>query len=188
MLGIFAVIIELASYSIYFIGIYQGKTKPHAFSWFVWGVLTLVGFAAVLTTDGGSVSWILGINALVNFIIAGIGFWQKNVQYDAYDWAALLGSFLGVFFWWLTSNPLYAVILVSISDAVAVVPTFRKAYRLPFEENSTSFVVGILYYILAILALTSFNFTTILYPIAIIVVDASLITMIYIRRSKTHVS
>jgi hypothetical protein len=183
-LGYLAIVIEIISYAIYFWGIWKGKTKPHAFTWLVWGTLNVVGFAAVLTSGGETVAWVLGINALANLAISAIGFWQRNVHYDKYDWLALMGGFLGIFLWWLADNPLYAVILVSISDVIALVPTFRKAYRLPFEENITSFVVGIPYYVLAIIALASFTFTNILYPAAIIAVDGSLVAIIYIRRKK----
>lgn len=180
-----AILIQLISYSIYFVGIYNGKTKPHAFTWLVWGTLNIVGFSAVLASSGyNSVVAILVINALANLTISGIGFWQRNVQYDKYDWLALFGGFLGIFLWWLTDNPLYAVILISISDMVALVPTFRKAYRLPFEENITSFAVGIPYYVLAIIALNTFSLTTLMYPVAIILLDSSLVALIHIRRKK----
>jgi hypothetical protein len=187
LLGILAVVIELVSYTIYFIGIYTGKTKPHAFTWLVWGALNVVGFAAAVSAGGDSVAWILGINALANLTISGIGFWQRNVQYDTYDWLALVGAFVGIFLWWFTKNPLYAVILISISDIIALIPTFRKAYRLPFEENILSFTVGIPYYLLAIFALTSFTTTTILYPLSIILIDCSLVALIYIRRKQLKI-
>ncbi len=188
LLGALAIGIELISYLIYFIGIYQGKTKPHAFTWLVWGVLNTVGFAAVLTSGGEAVAWILGINAVTNFTIAGIGFWQRNIEYDTYDWLALAGAFAGIFLWWFTKNAVYAVILISLSDSVGLLPTFRKAYKKPYDENGTSFTIGIFYYILAIFALTSFSVTTVLYPTAIIVVDVSLIILIYLRRRKLKIS
>jgi hypothetical protein len=76
------------------------------------------------------------------------------------------------------------VILVSLSDGISFIPTFRKAYRLPFEENATSFAVGILYYICAVFALSSFTLTAALYPIVIIVIDGALVLFICIRRKK----
>lgn len=184
ILGIAAVGIEILAYGIYFWSIYKGDTKPHAFTWFVWGVLGAVSFAAVLVSGGEAGAWVLGVNALFGFIIAGIGVYQKHVEYDLLDWLALLGALLGIYLWWLTSNALYAVILVSISDALAFGMTMRKAYRSPFQENASSYGVGIIYYILSIFALGSLTLTTFLYPLVIIILDLVLVGIIVVRRKS----
>lgn len=183
-LGYLAVAIAILSYLLYFLGIAKGKTKPHAFTWLVWGVLNIVAFAAVLVAGGRAGAWVLGINALACLTVSGIGFYQRHVEYDVYDWLALVGALVGVYLWWLTSNPLYAVILVCLSDGVGSVPIFRKAYRAPFEENALAFFVGILYYPLAILALESLSLTTWLYPAFVILFDGSLVVLVLARRKK----
>jgi hypothetical protein len=184
-LGYLAVIIEIISYIIYFIGIWRGKTKPHAFTWLVWGVLNVVAFIAVLMSGGEAGSWVLGVNALACFIISAIGFWQKVVQYDLYDWLAAVGAFIGIFLWWLTKNPFYAVILVALSDAIGSIPIFRKAYRAPFEENITAFAVGMVYYPIAIFALASLTLTTWLYPAVVFLLDGSLVILVFSRRKHS---
>lgn len=184
LLGSLAVGIEIFSYIIYFIGIWRGKTKPHAFTWLVWGTLNIVAFLAVLFSGGEAGAWVLGVNALACFSISAVGFIQRHVEYDKYDWLALAGAFIGIFLWWLTENPLYAVILAAISDGVGSIPIFRKAYRAPFEENIAAFAVGILYYPMAILALRSLTLTTWLYPAVVIVLDGALVLLIFIRRKQ----
>lgn len=186
-LGYTALLIQLASYGLYFFGIWKGKTKPHAFTWLVWSILNVVAFAAVITSGGESGSWILAGNAILCFVTAVIGFAQRHIIYDKYDWLALCGAFLGTFLWWLTNSPLYAVILVSISDMVGVIPTFRKAYRAPHEENLSSFLIGASYYPIAILALESLTLTTWLYPAAVLLSDIMLVILIFIRRKKLGV-
>lgn len=183
-LGYLAVAIAILSYLLYFVGIAKGKTKPHAFTWLVWGVLNIVAFAAVLVAGGEAGAWVLGVNALACLTISGIGFYQRHVKYDIYDWLALLGALVGIYLWWLTSNPLYAVILVCLSDGVGSVPIFRKAYRAPFEENALAFFVGILYYPLAIVALESLSLTTWLYPVFVIILDGALVVLVLLRRRQ----
>jgi hypothetical protein len=182
LLGLLAVLISLSSYAVYFYGIWRGTTKPHAFTWFVWGTLNIVGLSAVLISGGESGAWVFGVNAITNYVIAGIGFYQGRVQYDRFDWLALSGALLGIILWWQTNNPLYAVVLVSLSDAIGVTPTIRKAYRLPFEENASAFVIGLIYYIIALFALEKFTLTTSLYHFAIMAVDLALVSVIFIRR------
>ena len=183
-LGYLAVAIEILSYLFYFWGIAKGKTKPHAFTWLVWGVLNVVAFAAVLVAGGEAGAWVLGVNAMACLIISGIGFYQRHVEYDIYDWLALAGALVGVYLWWLTSNPLYAVIFVCLSDGVGSVPIFRKAYRAPFEENVPAFAIGMFYYPLAILALESLTLTTWLYPAFVILLDGALVGLVLLRRKQ----
>jgi len=175
--------VAIVSFAVYLIGIYRGKTKPHAFTWFAWGAINAVALAAVLSAGGGLGSWVLAVNTVACFIVAFIGFYQKKVQYDFYDWIALAGALIGAALWGTTGNPLYGVILVSISDAIAIIPSVRKAYRLPFEENVSSFIIGISYYLLALPALQSFTLTTSLYHFEVIAVDLVLILTVLIRRS-----
>lgn len=183
-IGILAVIIEIISYIIYFWGIHQGKTKPHAFTWFFWGTANVVAYLAILFSGGEAGTWVFGINAICCYLISIIGFRQQHVVYDTYDWWSLFGALFGIFLWFLTRNPLYAVILISLSDVISIIPTLRKAYNFPFEENLFSFSIGILYYPLSILALGSLSLTTWLYPATVIVLDSVLVILILIRRKK----
>lgn len=182
--GYLAVFVEFISYFVYLYSIYKGHTKPHAFTWFVWGILNAVAFAAVIVSGGESGSWVFIVNAIFCFIISFIGFLQKHVEYDLHDWLALIGALVGITLWWYTHIPLYAVILISLSDFVGIIPSVRKAYRLPFEENLSSWFLGFLYYPLGILALESFTITTWLYPTVIMLADAFLILVIIIQRKK----
>jgi hypothetical protein len=184
LLSVLSILIQIAGFLIYFWGIYKGKTKPHAFTWLVWAILSAIGFFAVLTSQGYTVAWVLGINIIGNCITSYIGFYQKRVIYDFYDWMALLGALVGIVLWQITHIPLYAVILISLSDILGMVPTIRKAYVLPFEENIESFAIGIMFYVLAISALTSFDITNWLYPVVIIFTDLLLVFIIFIRRKK----
>ena len=74
-LGYLALAIQAVSYAIYFYGIWQGKTKPHAFTWMVWCLLTTLGFFAVLASGGGIGAWVLAGNGIANFAIAAVGFY-----------------------------------------------------------------------------------------------------------------
>lgn len=185
ILGSIAVTLALLSYAVYFLSIYKGQTKPHGFTWFVWGTLSAVGLGAVWVSGGGSGTWVIAVNMIACYTVATIAFLQHRVRYDRFDWLALLGAFLAMFLWWLTNNPLAAILLVSISDVTGAIPTIRKAYKFPFEENPQTFIFGIAYYIFSLFALQDFSFTTSLYHFAIIAVDIVIILVVYLRRRKT---
>jgi hypothetical protein len=76
------------------------------------------------------------------------------------------------------------VILATISDSIGMIPTFRKAYHFPHEENLPSFAMGLIYYLLALLALNNFTVTTWLFSATVFVSDAILVVIILTRRKN----
>lgn len=186
VLGYISTAVALFTYVMYLWAVYKGTAKPHGFTWFIWGTINVIGFAAVTVAGGETGAWILAANALGCYTIAIVAFYQKHVTYDRLDWLALSGAFIGIFLWWLTDDPLYAVVLISISDVIGIIPTIRKAYRLPFDENVSSFVVSVLYYVLAIIALDSYHITNWLYHVTATSADIVLVTITLLRRKQKN--
>ncbi|MBI4363649.1 MAG: hypothetical protein HY545_02260 [Candidatus Doudnabacteria bacterium] len=184
ILGFVAIAFGLGSYAPYFWYIYKGKVKPHAFTWFVWGTATGIGFAAITVAGGGPGAWEMAVNSVLCFTVAGIGLYQRHVKYVVFDWLALIGALLGLFLWWLTNNPLAAIILLSISDAVGFLPTYRKVYLYPHEEKPGPWIMGIIKYVIVLFALDSFTVTTWLYPATILLVDITFTTLMIIRQKQ----
>ncbi len=180
--GILASLVAAASYVAYFHGIFVGKTKPHAFTWLVWATLNAIGFAILLFDKGGTGVWALGITCLCNYTVAGIGFYQKRVKFSRFDWLSLLGAVLAITLWVITKNPLWAAILISLTDILGLLPSVRKAFKLPFEENASSFALGAINFTLTILAFQEHNLTNMIYPVGIVVADVGFTAMILLRR------
>ena len=57
LLGTISIIIAAVSYSAYFLSIFRGRTKPHMFSWIVWGTVSGVASYAQFAKGGGPGSW-----------------------------------------------------------------------------------------------------------------------------------
>src|SRR5438067_862277 len=133
--GYFGAIISLAGYFLYVRDIFTGKTKPHAFSWLVWGVLALVAFAAQVFEGAGAGSFVLGIDTVICFLIFSLAMYKGEIRYVLFDWVALVLAFFSIFLWWFTKTPTYSVVLVTCADVIGFMPTIRKAFYKPFEET-----------------------------------------------------
>lgn len=180
--SIIAILIGVASRIEYISLILRKKIKPHAFSWLIWSILTSIAFAAQLTEKGGAGSWVTGFTAAACFAIFVLALIYGERKYSYTDWASLAGSGVAMILWWLTSGPLFAVILVSIIDIIGFVPTFKKGFKKPFEDSVTIFWVSNISFILSLMAMENHNLTTWLYPVTIIVTNSTFVIMIILRR------
>jgi hypothetical protein len=82
----------------------------------------------------------------------------------------------------LTSDPLWAVVVLTTVDLLGFSPTIRKAYKHPYEENMTFFTLFMVRNIFVILALESYSVTTVLFPLSIAVACSLLLIMLRYRR------
>ena len=175
--------LSLGSGAIYLWQIYCRTIKPHVFSWVIWGTLSVISFAAQCSDKGGPGSWAMGVSALLCFVIAGAGFFYGEKSITRGDWACFIFSLMAIPVWLATSNPLWAVVIVSVIDAVAFYPTYRKSWMSPHEEGITVFSIYALQMFLSVVALDNLTLTTALYPAAVFVLDISLVlTLLYRRR------
>ncbi len=178
------IIFMLTSYSIYIYSISKGETRPHPFSWFIWGLLTFIGYLAQISDDAGVGAIITLLSAIISFGIAGIGYVQrKNIIISKSDKWAFGLSLLTIPLWIFTQTPLWSVILITIIDAVGFYPTFRKSWYNPEQESILSFALGGFKHFFTILALQNYSLITALFPFSLVLTNAALIGMIYYRKT-----
>ena len=142
VLGVIASIVGFVGYVPYFRDMVLARTRPHGFSWFVWRLLTGIAFFAQVAKGGGAGAWVTGFSAIVCLCIAGLAFFYGERQITKADWFSFGGALLGLVLWQLTNDPLLAIVLITITDALAFAPTFRKAYYKPDEETASTFILS----------------------------------------------
>lgn len=182
ILGSIATIIGFASYIPYFRDIYSGKTKPHAFSWLVWSILTGIAFFAQVAKGGGAGSWVNGGTALMCLAVFIVALFKGEKNIKTSDWLSLLGAFVGLLLWVLTDDPLLAVIIVTIIDAFGFIPTFHKSFYKPYEETLSTYIISSIKYFISLIALSSFNLSTWLFPASLAITNGLFVVMLIVRR------
>jgi len=182
VVGIIAAVVGFIGYIPYFRDIFRNKTKPHIFSWFVWGLLTAIVFFAQIAKGAGAGAWVTGFAALSCFAVVILAIFKGEKKITISDSLALAGALLGLFLWIITDNPLSAVILITLTDALAFIPTIRKAYADPEGETLSAWISYSLKFAIGLAALESYNITTLLYPVALVLMNGSFALMLYMRR------
>lgn len=184
VLGVTATAVNLFGFVPYFRDIFNGTTKPHPFTWFMWALVSSVGFFAQLAGGGGVGAWATGAGALMCFVVGVLSLSRGEKHIVALDWVCLLGALAGLVLWRLTDEPLLAVVFATIADALGFIPTFRKSYAKPYEETASAYALAVLAFSLSIPALDTLSLTTVLFPAYIIVSAGSLFILLMIRRRQ----
>ena len=183
-LGLLAILVGTIGYIPYFRNIFSGKTKPHVFSWLVWGILTTIAFAGQVAGKGGAGTWVTGFTALACFTIVALSLVKGSRDFPLVDWICLLGCAVSLGFWAITDNPLTAIVLVTIIDLVGFLPTFRKSYTKPNSETAFTYLMGSAKFFISLLALHEYSATTVLYPASLVITNGLFVIMIVIRRRQ----
>lgn len=183
-LAILATIISIVAITPYIISILKDKTKPHAFSWTIWGISTCVIFFAQFFSGAGAGSWSVAVSGLIALFVAYLAYQKRSDDsITKADYLCLIMALSAIPCWYFTANPLYAVMILTAIDLLGYLPTIRKSYHKPFEENITLFAVMSFRNFISILALESYLLTNILFQTATLMANFIVIMLVLIRRS-----
>ncbi|MDX1812482.1 MAG: hypothetical protein R3240_11075, partial [Gammaproteobacteria bacterium] len=128
-----AIVFSFLAFLPYIISIKQGKTRPHVFSWVIWGITTFIVFLAQLVDHGGAGAWPTGISGIITIYVAILAYRKRaDISITNLDYWFLGAALASLPFWYLTNNPLWTVIILTTIDSLGFGPTFRKAYHYPF--------------------------------------------------------
>lgn len=184
-LSYIAIALTFYGFYPYIRDILKNKFKPHVFSWVIWATTTLIVFFAQLEGGGGVGAWPTGVSAIITCYVAYLAY--KNIgdiKITRLDWVFFLTAMSSIPFWYLTSDPLWAVIILTAVDVFGLAPTLRKAYDKPLEESVQFYSITTVRNIISIIALEVYSITTILFPAAVGVFCLLLIAVIVYRRRE----
>jgi hypothetical protein len=185
LLAAAAIVLTFVMFVPYIRSIRAGLTKPHAFSWIVWGLATFVVCLAQLADRGGSGAWPIGVSGVITGYIAVLAYRRRaDTSITKVDWVFLAIALAALPCWFLTSNPLVAVVLLTGIDLAGFVPTFRVAFLRPHQEHVGFYSLGAVRNALAISALEHYSLTTVLFPAAIGTACVLFVAMVGYRRAQ----
>jgi len=178
-----AIALTIIAFFPYIRSILKEETKPHVFSWVIWGSTTFIVFLAQLKDGGGVGAWPIGLSGLITIVVAILAYLKKSdLTITSIDWCFFLSAMASLPVWYFTSDPLWAVVILTAVDVLGFGPTVRKAYFHPFEENLTFFSIFMVRNMIVIMALEYYSLTTVLFPAVIACACLTLIAMVMLRR------
>jgi hypothetical protein len=179
-----ATIISIISFIPYLRDLRAHKIKPHLFSWVVWSLMTLIYFFAQVSGGAGIGALTTAITGIMTIYIAIVAFRHSDKIIKRVDWISLAISLIALVSWVATNNPVFAVILISISDFAGFLPTVRKSYADPYSETLSLYFMAGIKHILVIFSLQQITLTTSFYTFVLIIENCLFVLMLLYRRNK----
>lgn len=188
ILSAIAIAITFIAFLPYIRSIIYGTTKPHVFSWIIWGTTTFVVFLAQLEDGGGVGAWPIGVSGVITMAIAVMAYLKKaDITITKMDWLFFLTAMSSLPFWYFTSSPLWAVVILTTVDVLGFGPTLRKVFIQPHSESRLFFGLFAARNLIVIAALQHYTVTTVLFPTAIAAACLFVIVTITYRRGVSLV-
>lgn len=178
-----AIVLAIIGFVPYIALILRGQVKPHVFSWVIWGITTTIIFFAQLEAEGGVGAWPIGLSGFITIFIAFLAYIKRgDATITKLDWSFLVVALASLPLWYITSDPLWTVVILTTVDMIGFGPTFRKAYHRPFEDSRVFFIIMILRNVCSVVALEAYSVTTVLFPFCLAVGFLILLIILQHRR------
>lgn len=183
-IGIIAVALVFIGYIPYLRDVIKGKTVPHIYSWFLWGVVTSIAFALQVSDKAGVGAFVTLGAAVMCGVVIVLSFFVHRGKRDItkLDTAFFLLAFVSLAFWLIAKQPVISAILAATTDLLGFVPTIRKSWQKPFSETLSLYALNTLRFGLATLSLQHYSIITALYPISWFIANGLFACMLIFRR------
>ncbi len=162
----------------------RGKTEPHAYTWFVWSIVSAVTFFGQLAKGAGVGAIPTAVSesfTLIIFLFSLKYGWKHVTKTDT---IFLVIALCGLIPWFLTNDPTISVITVVSIDVVAFIPTIRKTWLHPKTETTLLYQTNAARHLLALFSLQAYNVATMLHSFAMITTNTIMSIAITVGRAR----
>ena len=175
-------VISIACFVPYIRDIFRHTTKPHSFTWFIWSLLQGIAVAAMWSGGAGIAIASSAIGAILCAFIFILSWKYGTKNIKPFDKICLIGALVALAVYLFLHDALLSIILVTIIDLIAFLPTFRKTWDDPASETASTHLMSGASNALAIGALARFSVTTTLYLATIMCIDFALGFLVLMRK------
>ncbi|MEM6667397.1 MAG: hypothetical protein AAF638_13450 [Pseudomonadota bacterium] len=184
-LGVTSGVLAFLCFLPYIRDVLMRRTRPLRSSWLIWAVVTVIAFSAQVAEGAGPSLWFSGSIATGSCVVFALSLHHGMGAYlDRADLAALLLSGLGLMLWALTSRPEIALFCAIGISSMAGLLTLRKAFRSPWTETLSKWVIGSFAALMAVMSVGEFNAVLQAQPIYLTLLHVSVTTAILWGRQR----
>jgi hypothetical protein len=178
------ILVSLVGYFFYFKDIFYGKTRPNLVSWFLWMLAPFIGmFFQIKAGAGLSVLpvFMAGFGPLLVIIVS---LFRRNSIWKITKLDIVCGilAFLALVLYVFTHNLGISVLFAILSDGLAFIPTYLKAWKFPETETATIYFASIFNNTLALLIIKNWIFAIYSFNAYLIIANVILVIILYRKK------
>jgi hypothetical protein len=187
-LVIIAAVASLLAAFVYIRSMFIGGTKPNRVTWLMWAIAPLIGTAAALSNGVGWAVLPVFMAGFSPLLIFTASFFAKKAYWkpSTFDYVCGVLSAFALIMWWLTNDPNIAIVFAIASDALASIPTLRKAWTNPETESVWPFIIGTFGAASSLAVATLWIFSEYAFPSYLIIINILILLALYNKQLLLH--
>ena len=182
---IFAVFVNALWWIVYMKDTLEWKTKPNKVTWWIWAAAPLIGSFAMYYSQWLSwnilpvfMAWFVPLLVFIASFVNPKSYWKLNKL----DYICLASAILALVLWWITKNPLLAIIFWILTDFFAAIPIIIKSYKFPETETVFAFYTWFLSALSSFLVIKNWTIEEYLFPAYLVIICLVLILAYYWKK------
>ena len=178
ILGILSAICFVIAYIPYVISVIAGKTKPHPFSWFLWGLIGILSLYFYIHVGAHETLPLAYGGAIFPFVVFlfSLKYWSGG--FSRFDYIVLTLSILSIVLYVLFRSASFSLSISILADMFAFMPTIRKTYLDPSSESLPSWCLFLGSYILSVLAISRWTYGVAIFPCYLMVFGFIMVSLL----------
>lgn len=182
------ILISLAGYFFYFKDIFYGKTRPNLVSWFLWMLAPFIGISFQIKAGAGLSVLPVFMAGFGPLLVIIVSLFRRNSIWKITKLDIVCGilAFLALVLYVFTHNLGISVLFAILSDGLAFIPTYLKAWKFPETETATIYFASIFNNTLALLIIKNWIFAIYSFNAYLIIANIFLVIILY--RKKLAIS
>lgn len=176
--------LALIGYIPYLRDAHRRTIEPHAYTWFVWSLVSGITLAGQLAKGAGVGALPTAFSLAFSLIVFGYAVRTGTKHITRTDSLFLAAALLSLLPWYLTKDPTISVVIAVSIDVIAFVPTIRKTWTSPGSEAPHLYGINTLRHVLTLFALENYNIATTLHSGAMVFANALMTVLVSRNASK----
>jgi len=166
----------------------RGRVKPNRVSFLLWSVIPMIAFLAQIKQGVGLEALMTFSTGFLPFTVFIASFFNKQAEWKLSVFDVICGvlSVSGIILWMITRVGNIAILFSIVADALAAIPTIRKAYKYPDTEIAWPWIATVAGVILTLLTLPILTFANSGFIIYILAMNLLIYIFVQFRIGEKH--
>jgi hypothetical protein len=184
LLGLFSGILSVCAYVPYVVSTISKKTKPHPFSWLLWGILggvSLITYFGVGARDTLPLAIVSFVGPSILFLLS-IKYWSGS--FSRFDYMCLTFSLIAIAVYIIFHAAAIALTINLAGDFLAALPTIKKTYHDSSSENFSTWFLFALSAIVSLFAISKWSYGIVIFPLYLAVFESFMSVLVFSGRRR----